>query len=323
MTGMLGSGLARTVRAYRRHRARVPQFAPTRVSTSDEYAQHAHRMQNEFARRTAWEDDLSRKGTESFSVSGFCAVCCRESEFLVDHRYSVSHGGRRLPNWRERLECRRCGFNSRLRAAIELFEQQSLPPRSTRLYITEATTELFRYLQRTYTHVLGSEYLGDAIPLGATDARGIRNENLTCLTFPEDSFDAVLCFEVLEHIPDYRAALSEVLRVLRPGGAFFFSAPFRFDLERTDVRAAINADGSVTHFAEPEYHGDPLSPDGILCFYHFGWDLLDCMRHLGYKRVEALLYWSAERAYLGVEQAIFSATKGYHGRLRDAPRGGP
>jgi ubiquinone/menaquinone biosynthesis C-methylase UbiE len=43
---------------------------------------------------------------------------------------------------------------------------------------------------------------------------------------PDASFDAILCTEVLEHIPDPIAALGELYRLLRPGGELILSAPF-------------------------------------------------------------------------------------------------
>jgi ubiquinone/menaquinone biosynthesis C-methylase UbiE len=42
----------------------------------------------------------------------------------------------------------------------------------------------------------------------------------------DGSFDAVLCTEVLEHIPDPVAALKEFSRILRPGGELILTAPF-------------------------------------------------------------------------------------------------
>lgn len=41
-----------------------------------------------------------------------------------------------------------------------------------------------------------------------------------------DSFDVVLCTEVLEHLPDPVAAIAELTRVLRPGGLLLLTAPF-------------------------------------------------------------------------------------------------
>ncbi len=48
------------------------------------------------------------------------------------------------------------------------------------------------------------------------------------LPFPDDSFDKVICAEVLEHIPDYQSFLSEIRRVLKPGGLFAVSVPRYF-----------------------------------------------------------------------------------------------
>lgn len=42
------------------------------------------------------------------------------------------------------------------------------------------------------------------------------------LTFPDGSFDLVVCNNVLDHVQDAGACLSEIRRVLKPGGYFVF-----------------------------------------------------------------------------------------------------
>jgi ubiquinone/menaquinone biosynthesis C-methylase UbiE len=50
--------------------------------------------------------------------------------------------------------------------------------------------------------------------------------DITDIPVPDGSFDAVMCTEVLEHVPDPVAALKELNRVLRPGGYLLITAPF-------------------------------------------------------------------------------------------------
>ncbi len=48
--------------------------------------------------------------------------------------------------------------------------------------------------------------------------RNMLTVDLTRMQFDGGSFDAVICNHVLEHIPDDRSAMREILRVLKPGG---------------------------------------------------------------------------------------------------------
>lgn len=57
------------------------------------------------------------------------------------------------------------------------------------------------------------------------DGRRILREDLTRLTFDDASISCVISLDTLEHIEGWRAALRELLRVLRPGGMLFLHVP--------------------------------------------------------------------------------------------------
>jgi len=50
------------------------------------------------------------------------------------------------------------------------------------------------------------------------------------LPFVADCFDAVVCTEVLEHVPEPRRVLSEAHRILRPGGRLLLTVPFLYPI---------------------------------------------------------------------------------------------
>ncbi len=46
--------------------------------------------------------------------------------------------------------------------------------------------------------------------------------DVTAIEAEDGTFDAVFDFAIVHHVPDWRKAIREVVRVLRPGGRFFF-----------------------------------------------------------------------------------------------------
>jgi SAM-dependent methyltransferase len=61
------------------------------------------------------------------------------------------------------------------------------------------------------------------------DPRGLRRGDVCgsalALPFADQSFDVVAAFDVIEHVPSEDAILSELARVLRPGGRLLVSVP--------------------------------------------------------------------------------------------------
>jgi len=294
-----------------RHRACRQRDGLEIVELSNAAADRAHRAQarDRFAERALIERALIPDNEAPFRVDGFCIGCQRPQEFTVGFDFAVrDEQGTRVPNWREHLVCE-CGLNARTRAAIHVLTMKLRVPRNARIYLMEQQSVLYNWLKQRYPNLVGSEYVGDKTALGAS-WRGIRNEDATRLTFSDRSFDYVLSFDVLEHVPDYRRAFKEVHRCLAEGGTFLFTAPFVRNSETTIERARVSDSGKIEHLLEPEYHGDPLNPEGgILCFQHFGWDIIDMLKADGFADARGHFLWSRRLGYLGGEQALFTATR--------------
>jgi len=281
----------------------------SRCSSYEHYLQYSETMEQEYKRRHQVERELVVPNSESFSLRGHCFVCRKKVDFQVDFSYSSPVAGVLVPNWREHLKCPHCNLNNRMRAAIHILNQECAVGQASHIYITEQWTPLFKVIRARYPNSVGSEYLGNSLPFGNVNQNGIRNESVTKLTFRPDAFDQILSFDVLEHVPEYIQGFAECFRCLRPGGTLLFSIPFTKE-PTTIVRARANPDGSISHLLPAEYHGDPLSSQGCLCFYNFGWDVLEVPRRVGFQDVTALFFWSREYGYIGNgDQYLFTARK--------------
>ena len=111
----------------------------------------------------------------------------------------------------------------------------------------------------------------------------VRHEDLLKLTYPDKSFDLVLHSDTIEHAPDVDRALSELLRILKPGGATIFSTPIVRDGRATVVRAILDQ-GEIKHLLPPSYHGGSYqaTSEYLVC-YEFGRDLLGKIEKAGFQ----------------------------------------
>ena len=243
------------------------------------------------------------------SIEGFCIICGHNVDFHVDLQYSFFDRNIRVPNWRERMVCPDCGMSGRTRAIYHFFVAKVRPHRNSLIYITEQVTPLYKELLKHYPNLTGSEFLDSTATNPGFNAKNIRNEDLTRLTFRDKSFHYILSFDCLEHIPDYRQAIREIFRCLKESGIFYFCIPFYPYQQYNTLRAYINDDQQTVHLEPPEYHGNPLSENGSLCYHNFSFQLLEEIRETGFRDVEVVMYWSEKYGYLGGLKALFIAKK--------------
>ncbi len=247
-------------------------------------------------------DEIALTGEIPEHLAADCYVCQSRQLLAIQ-----SHGGE--VNWRETLRCPGCGLINRWRSSAHVFEAICKPRKSAAIYITEAVTPLYQLIKQRYPKTVGSEFM-----LGQKSGsvfkkhrKKILIEDVTALSFKAKAFDTILSFDVLEHVPNYRKALAEFFRVLKPGGMLILSAPFTF-AEQTEARASIMPDGSIEHHLPAEYHGDPFSNEGVLCFQSFGMDLIGLLEAEGFIDPGVLGFTDREAGYLG-KNILFVARK--------------
>lgn len=75
--------------------------------------------------------------------------------------------------------------------------------------------------------VVGLEYDFERAAEAGKNSAHILNAAGESIPFPSSTFDLILSHEVIEHVQDDRAAISEMVRVLKPGGRIVIFAPNR------------------------------------------------------------------------------------------------
>jgi SAM-dependent methyltransferase len=79
-------------------------------------------------------------------------------------------------------------------------------------------------IQKYARTVIGVDNAQKAVDYCVQRGFNVIRGDIYSLSFDDNSFDLVVCSDVLEHVDDVNA-LSEISRVLQPGGTFLFSVP--------------------------------------------------------------------------------------------------
>lgn len=127
----------------------------------------------------------------------------------------LSAGAHLLPN---RL-CPRCGSLQRYRMLLLYLQQQKILEYPIRV-LDLAPRDCFKNQMQKIDHVA---YLSSDLDSPSSMVWS----DLTRMGMGSDLFDLIVCFHVLEHIPNDHAAFSELGRILKLGGVGLLMVPIR------------------------------------------------------------------------------------------------
>jgi SAM-dependent methyltransferase len=209
----------------------------------------------------------------AYHTTGLCNICGRRTVFVCD----VAED-----RWIRR--CCRCRSTPKYRALVQIIESETGQKlsqfiRTRRVYELSTTSPIFRKL-RGQVNYEASGYFSD-LPFGKKIAASYWNQDLQRLTFSSESFDVVISSETMEHVRRPWQGFSEVYRVLKPGGFYVFTIPYRSDrLTRSRVDTTGPED---VYLLERVYHQDPYRTEDSLLYTDFGADLPELLRPIGFK----------------------------------------
>jgi SAM-dependent methyltransferase len=117
----------------------------------------------------------------------------------------------------------------------------------------------------------------------------VRVGSAESFTVEPESYDAVVAFSVLEHVPDYRAAIANAYAALRPGGVFYFDSTNKFALrsgEYPPIRLYGWLPYRVRRHIRERRHGPGVVPSGGMDFNQFTYPgLRRTLKRAGFSRV--------------------------------------
>lgn len=192
---------------------------------------------------------------------------------------------RRLAGWGG--ICPRCRSHPRHRAIALLLARGDLPGRRLLHFAPEALFDpVFERLPQI-ERVTADLYVPADLRLDITD-----------MDLADGSFDLILCSHVLEHVPDDRAAMSELRRVLADGGLALVLTPYRAESPTYEDPAVTSPLDRMVAFGQQDH------------VRIYGTDLADRLRGAGFEvedRTPAQLFdeMTVERFELDAAEHLF------------------
>ena len=112
---------------------------------------------------------------------------------------------------------------------------------------------------------------------------------------PDASFDLIICYHILEHIPDDLKAMQELSRVLKPNGICLIQTPFKSGSTYEDPRI-ITPEDRLEHFGQEDH----------LRIYSIA-NLLQRLKNNGFSHVNVQP--AIRDTYLGILESHFITAK--------------
>lgn len=186
---------------------------------------------------------ILNKNKQEYSLSGNTVLCpCCNGSFSTFLPYGLIKRANAL--------CPKC-FSLERHRLHWLFLEKELnlfngPEKMTLLHVAPETIFYNKFIQLAHVKYYPIAKIEEGYPDVYPELT--KNDDLTALSFEDNSFDFIYCSHVLEHIPDDGLAMKEIARVLKPNGKALLQVPLDIN------RSVTYEDFSITDPIEREKH---------------------------------------------------------------------
>ena len=162
----------------------------------------------------------------------YCNLCERGLRKFTN----LSNGERLCPN---------CGSLGRTRRLFSLVKNQIDLQKNQRML--EFSPPRCNY--KKYKSILGENYISTDFE---NEFLADKKLDITNTGEPNEAYDSIICFHVLEHIPKDEAAMVELKRILKRGGVCFIQTPFK-EGEIYEDYTITNPSDRLKHFGQEDH----------------------------------------------------------------------
>jgi hypothetical protein len=254
--------------------------------------------------------EKTKENQSTFCVWRYCILCLRTDWMYIDYEHGlVDKNGAAIPNLREKISCQHCHMNNRQRLIAKLAHDLISKNNFEDIYLHERITPIYDYISKLFQNknIVGSEYFSEMHQSGDI-VDGKMHQDIMRTSFDDNSFDLIISNDVYEHVPEPLKAFKEALRILKSNGVLMATIPFNESIQNSVQRSKVEGK-SIVHLLPQVYHGNPVSADGALVYFDYGWDILDLIKSAGFSSVNINYYQEDMLGHFGKAIAIIVAIK--------------
>ena len=215
-----------------------------------------------YSRIISYHEIIHSEKEVIYSNNGVCPICEDVTTFTTRDSW-----------YRDYYFCEKCRSIPRHRAFMVVLDK--FCPNWRELVMHDSSpgsTSISWKLKRQCKYYIGSQFFSGLAKGDIID--NFRNEDLTQMTFDDESIDLHVTQDVVEHVLEADKAFSEIARTLKPVGMHIFTVPIVRGVNPTVQRATIDMKGGIIHLEEPMYHGNPIGDGKSLVTWDWGYDII-------------------------------------------------